>query len=103
MCQGKSVYNINMSEVDPQVYPIDFESMITNVWLYVNPLKGCHAITSNKGRKLAVFINENVGRKWELKSDTLKRMIGYLVTWEEMKIIASKECDNRYELFLDTN
>jgi len=99
----KIIYNINMSEVDPQVYPIDFESMISNVWLYVNPLKGCHAKTSTNGKKLAVFINENVGRKWELKSDTLQNMVGYLVSWSEMKLIASKETNNRYELFLDTD
>ena len=99
----KIIYNNNMSRVEPQVYPIDFESMISNVWLYVNPLKGSHAKTSTNSKKLAVFINENVGRKWELKSNTLQGMIGYLVSWDEMKLIASKETNNRYELFLDTD
>jgi hypothetical protein len=92
-----------MNNIEPDLYTVDFESMISEVWLYVNPLTGKHAKSIKDGKKLAVFINERVGRKWEQGSETLKNMIGYAVTWDEMKLIADKETNTYYELFLDTN
>ena len=100
---GKNIYKRSMNNIEPDLYPVDFESMISEVWLYVNPLTGKHAKSIKDGKKLAVFINERVGRKWEQGSETLKNMIGYAVTWDEMKLIADKETNTYYELFLDTN
>ena len=70
------------------------------VFLYVNPLTGKHAKTSNNSR-LAVFVNEIAARKWEGISKTLKNMVGYEATVEEMLDIASKETGGSYEYFSD--
>lgn len=90
-----------MNDLDPLLYPVDFQNMIIEVWLYVNPIKGTHAVLSKKTKTLAVFINEKVGRKWEQRSDTLRNMVGYHASWDEMLEIASRESNNNYELFLD--
>ena len=73
-----------------------------SVWVYVNPLTGKHAKTSHD-KKLAVFVTEKVGRKYEDISVTLNGMVGYKATWDEMLDIASKETNGLYELFLNNN
>jgi hypothetical protein len=87
-----------MNNVDPELYPVDYGNMISDVWLYVNPLNGKHAKTSSKGC-LAVFINEKIGRSYETVSTALSGMIGYTVTWDEMIDIANKQTGGSYELF----
>lgn len=87
-----------MNNVEPELLPVDFESMIFDVWIYVNPLTGKHAKTTNTG-KLAVFVNEEVGRSWETISTALTGMIGYKATWDEMIDIATKQTGGQYELF----
>jgi len=87
-----------MNNAEPELYPVDYDNMISDVWLYVNPLTGKHAKTS-KGYKLAVFINEKVGRSWESISTALSGMIGYTATWDEMIDIANKQTGGSYELF----
>ena len=87
-----------MNSVEPELLPVDFESMIFDVWIYVNPLTGKHAKTTNTG-KLAVFVNEEVGRSWETISTALTGMIGYKATWDEMIDIATKQTGGQYELF----
>ena len=91
-----------MNSVEPELLPVDFESMIFDVWIYVNPLTGKHAKTTNTG-KLAVFLNEEIGRSWETISTALSGMVGYKATWDEMLDIASKETNGLYELFLNNN
>ena len=70
------------------------------VFLFVNPLKGNHA-KCNVTHKLAVFPNEQAARKWEGVSKTLKNMVGYDATLEEMLDIASKETGGSYAYFSD--
>ena len=67
------------------------------VWLYVNPLTGRHAKMKSDGSPLAVFLNENIGRAYELKSEILKGMIGYYALWEEMLSVASEETSGKYD------
>jgi hypothetical protein len=50
-----------MNDAKPELYPVDFQHIISDVWIYVNPLTGKHAKSSKTG-KLAVFINEEIGR-----------------------------------------
>ena len=69
-----------------------------NVWIYVNPLNGKHAKSTLTG-KLAVFINEEIGRSWETKSKSLKGMVGYTATWEEMIEISNNQTGGEYELY----
>ena len=71
----------------------------TEVFVYVNPLKGKHISINKSVKSLAVFIDEKTGRQYEVISDTLKKSIGYYVLWDEMLDIASQECEGRYELF----
>ncbi len=87
-----------MNNAEPELYPIDFEHMISNVWIYVNPLTGKHAKTTKTG-KLAVFLNEEIGRSWEAISTALNGMVGYNATWEEMIEISNKQTGGEYELY----
>ena len=91
-----------MNSVEPELLPVDFESMIFDVWIYVNPLTGKHAKTTNTG-KLAVFLNEDIGRSWETISTALSGMVGYKATWDEMIEIASNQTGGQYELFTAHN
>jgi hypothetical protein len=91
-----------MNNVEPELLPVDFESMIFDVWIYVNPLTGKHAKTTNTG-KLAVFLNEEIGRSWETTSTALKGMVGYKATWDEMIEIATNQTKGQYELFTTNN
>ena len=36
-----------MNNAEPELYPVDFDNMIFDVWIYVNPLTGKHAKTTN--------------------------------------------------------
>ena len=87
-----------MERVEEEISVVDIEKMIFDVWIYVNPLTGKHAKTTKTG-KLAVFVNEEVGRSWETISTALTDMIGYKATWDEMLEIASKRTGGKYELF----
>ena len=91
-----------MNNVEPELLPVDFESMIFDVWIYVNPLTGKHAKTTNTG-KLAVFLNEEIGRSWETISTALSGMVGYKATWDEMIEIATNQTGGQYELFTAHN
>jgi hypothetical protein len=91
-----------MNSVEPELLPVDFESMIFDVWIYVNPLTGKHAKTTNTG-KLAVFLNEEIGRSWETISTALSGMVGYKATWDEMIEIATNQTGGQYELFTAHN
>jgi hypothetical protein len=91
-----------MNSVEPELLPVDFESMIFDVWIYVNPLTGKHAKTTNTG-KLAVFLNEEIGRSWETISTALSGMVGYKATWDEMIEIANNQTGGEYELFTAHN
>ena len=95
-------YKKYMERVEEEISVVDIEKMISDVWLYVNPLTGKHAKTS-QDKKLAVFVTEKVGRKYEDISVTLNGMVGYKATWDEMLDIASKETNGLYELFLNNN
>ena len=87
-----------MNDTKPEIYLIDSENMLSSVWIYVNPLTGKHAKSSITG-KLAVFLNEEIGRSWETKSKALTGMVGYVVTWDEMIEISNKQTGGEYELF----
>ena len=87
-----------MNNVEPELLPVDYEKMIENVWIYVNPLTGKHAKTTKSG-KLAVFLNEEIGRSWETISNALSGMVGYKATWDEMIEIANDQTGGQYELF----
>ena len=91
-----------MNNAEPELLPVDFESMIFDVWIYVNPLTGKHAKTTNTG-KLAVFLNEEIGRSWETISTALSGMVGYKATWDEMIEIANNQTGGQYELFTAHN
>jgi hypothetical protein len=91
-----------MNNLEPELLPVDFESMIFDVWIYVNPLTGKHAKTTNTG-KLAVFLNEEIGRSWETISTALSGMVGYKATWDEMIEIATNQTGGQYELFTAHN
>ncbi len=91
-----------MNNSEPELLPIDFQHMISSVWIYVNPLTGKHAKTTKTG-KLAVFLNEEIGRSWETKSTALKGMVGYTATWDEMIEISNKQTGGEYELFTTHN
>ncbi len=84
-------------ELEPDVIN---SSIKHSVFLYVNPLTGKHASLNNNTKKLAVFNNELVGRQYETISDTLKKMIGYYVLWDEMISISNIETGGLYELYL---
>lgn len=81
---------------------IDGISLPPVVFLFVNPLKGNHA-KCNKTHRLAVFPNEKAARSWEGVSNTLKNMVGYDATLEEMLDIAGKETGGLYVYFSDYN
>ena len=87
-----------MNNAEPELRPVDYDNMIFDVWIYVNPLTGKHAKTTSAG-KLAVFLNEEIGRSWETKSTSLKSMVGYTATWDEMIEISNKQTGGQYELF----
>ena len=87
-----------MNNPETELLPVDYEKMIDNVWIYVNPLTGKHAKTTSSG-KLAVFLNEEIGRSWETISIALKGMVGYKATWDEMIEIANNQTGGQYELF----
>lgn len=91
-----------MNDTEPDLYPVDFHNMLFDVWIYVNPLTGKHAKTTNTG-KLAVFLNEEVGRSWESVSTALKGMVGYTATWDEMIEISNIQTGGQYELFTTYN
>lgn len=91
-----------MNDTEPDLYPVDFHNMLFDVWIYVNPLTGKHAKTTNAG-KLAVFLNEEVGRSWESVSTALKGMVGYTATWDEMIEISNIQTGGQYELFTTYN
>ena len=91
-----------MESVETDISVIDMEKMIFDVWIYVNPLTGKHAKTTNTG-KLAVFLNEEIGRSWETISTALSGMVGYKATWDEMIEIASNQTGGQYELFTAHN
>jgi hypothetical protein len=91
-----------MNNVEPELLPIDFQHMISNVWIYVNPLTGKHAKTTKDG-KLAVFLNEKIGRSWETISTALTGMVGYTATWDEMIEISNNQTGGEYELFTTHN
>ena len=87
-----------MNNPETEIRPVDYENMIDNVWIYVNPLTGKHAKTTKYGR-LAVFLNEEIGRSWETISTALSGMVGYKATWDEMIEIANSQTGGQYELF----
>jgi len=87
-----------MNNLEPELLPVDFQSMISDVWVYVNPLTGKHAKTTSTN-KLAVFLNEDIGRSWEKISTALTGMIGYTATWDEMLEISNSQTRGEYELF----
>ena len=87
-----------MNNLEPELLPVDYGKMIDNVWIYVNPLTGKHAKTTKSG-KLAVFLNEDIGRSWETISTALSGMVGYKATWDEMIEIANSQTGGQYELF----
>ena len=87
-----------MNNPETELLPVDYEKMIDNVWIYVNPLTGKHAKTTSAG-KLAVFLNEEIGRSWETISTALSGMVGYKATWDEMIEIANSQTGGLYELF----
>jgi hypothetical protein len=91
-----------MNNAEPELLPIDFQHMISSVWIYVNPLTGKHAKTTKTG-KLAVFLNEEIGRSWEAISTALTGMVGYTATWHEMIEISNKQTGGEYELFTTHN
>ena len=87
-----------MNNPETELLPVDYDKMIDNVWIYVNPLTGKHAKTTKSG-KLAVFLNEEIGRSWETISTALSGMVGYKATWDEMIEIANSQTEGQYELF----
>ena len=91
-----------MNNAEPELRPVDYDNMIIDVWIYVNPLTGKHAKTTNTG-KLAVFLNEDIGRSWETISTALSGMVGYKATWDEMIEIATNQTGGQYELFTARN
>ena len=91
-----------MNNAEPELRPVDYDNMIFDVWIYVNPLTGKHAKTTNTG-KLAVFLNEDIGRSWETISTALSGMVGYKATWDEMIEIATNQTKGQYELFTTNN
>jgi len=91
-----------MNNSEPELLPIDFQHMISSVWIYVNPLTGKHAKTTKTG-KLAVFLNEEIGRSWETISTALSDMVGYTASWDEMIEISNKQTGGEYELFTTHN
>jgi len=91
-----------MNNAEPELRPVDYDNMIFDVWIYVNPLTGKHAKTTNTG-KLAVFLNEDIGRSWETISTALSGMVGYKATWDEMIEIANNQTGGQYELFTAHN
>ena len=91
-----------MNNAEPELRPVDYDNMIFDVWIYVNPLTGKHAKTTNTG-KLAVFLNEDIGRSWETISTALSGMVGYKATWDEMIEIAINQTGGQYELFTACN
>ena len=91
-----------MNNAEPELRPVDYDNMIFDVWIYVNPLTGKHAKTTNTG-KLAVFLNEEIGRSWETISTALSGMVGYKATWDEMIEIANNQTGGQYELFTAHN
>ena len=91
-----------MNNSEPELLPIDFQHMISSVWIYVNPLTGKHAKTTKTG-KLAVFLNEEIGRSWEAISTAPTGMVGYTATWDEMIEISNKQTGGEYELFTTHN
>ena len=72
--------------------------MISSVWIYVNPLTGKHAKSTKTG-KLAVFLNEEIGRSWEAISTALNGMVGYTATWDEMIEISKNQTGGEYDLY----
>jgi len=91
-----------MNNAEPELRPVDYDNMIFDVWIYVNPLTGKHAKTTNTG-KLAVFLNEDIGRSWETISTALSGMVGYKAMWDEMIEIATNQTGGQYELFTAHN
>ena len=91
-----------MNNAEPELRPVDYDNMIFDVWIYVNPLTGKHAKTTSAG-KLAVFLNEEIGRSWETISTALSGMVGYKATWDEMIEIANNQTGGQYELFTAHN
>jgi hypothetical protein len=91
-----------MNNAEPELRPVDYDNIIFDVWIYVNPLTGKHAKTTSAG-KLAVFLNEEIGRSWESMSTALKGMVGYKATWDEMIEIATNQTGGQYELFTACN
>ena len=91
-----------MNNAEPELRPVYYDNMIFDVWIYVNPLTGKHAKTTNTG-KLAVFLNEDIGRSWETISTALSGMVGYKATWDEMIEIATNQTGGQYELFTARN
>ena len=91
-----------MNNAEPELRPVDYDNMIFDVWIYVNQLTGKHAKTTNTG-KLAVFLNEEIGRSWETISTALSGMVGYKATWDEMIEIATNQTGGQYELFTARN
>jgi hypothetical protein len=91
-----------MNNAEPELRPVDYDNMIFDVWIYVNPLTGKHAKTTSAG-KLAVFLNEEIGRSWETISTALSGMVGYKATWDEMIEIANNQTGGQYELFTTHN
>lgn len=91
--------------MDLKEIPIELRNQLSlppDVFLYVNPLTGKHAKTSQTN-KLAVFKNDVIGRLWEKRSDSLKTMVGYWATWVEMLKIAESQTGGNYEFFRDCN
>ena len=91
-----------MNNAEPELRPVDYDNMIFDVWIYVNPLTGKHAKTTSTG-KLAVFLNAEIGRSWETISTALSGMVGYKATWDEMIEIANNQTGGKYELFTAHN
>jgi hypothetical protein len=79
---------------------IEKSSIKPQVFLYVNPLTGKHASLNKNIKTLAVFNNELVGRQYETISDTLKKMVGYYVQWDEMIDVCNIETGGLYELYI---
>lgn len=88
-------------ESDTELKPdIQIPSIKHKVFLYVNPLTGKHASLNKTTKILAVFNNELIGRQYETISDTLRKMVGYYVEWDEMIDICNKETGGLYEIYL---
>ena len=89
-----------MERVEEEISVVDIEKMISDVWLYVNPLTGKHAKTSHD-KKLAVFVTEKVGRRYQgsvsNRSAIPKKKEVETLTKEEMELEYLNELDDEIQ------